>query len=759
MRNLKYVGSSDVLQVDALDKVLGRAKYIADMQIAGMLHAKVLRSPLPHARIKSIDTSPALAVKGVIAAITSADFVNNGSWGWPIQDAYIVAHNKVRYVGDPIAVVAAETPQAAMEGIKAIILELEPLPVISDPRDALLPNSPLIPDESPTGKGNLCNQHIVRNGDVESLFSKSPTQIEAEIEFQHQEHAYIETEGSLAIPAPDGSLTIFANDQSPFINRGNIAQVLGLDPSQVRVIQPPVGGSFGGKDDINYQNSAQVAKLAMITNRPVRLILTREESMAASYKREAMRVKLKIGASSNGDLKVVKANLLADSGAYSSMTPLSSWRATMHAGGAYRYQAAQVDTDSVYTNNGYCGAFRGFGNNQSTGAVEVIIDELAEKFNMDPIDFRLQNVLKAGDQAFTGNTLKHEPNVSRCLDWVRQKSNWDQTRAKYAAQPDEATVRRGLGVACYFHGSGLGGEGTDYAISLLKIEEDDSITLQSGLTDYGQGSRTVFTIIAAETMCVEPTRIQMLRPDTHTAEDCGPTVASRASIVGGNATRVAAEKISQMLNLAAASYFDCDPTQIHRVGERFIGPQEEPVSFETITSHARSMGFQLSARGYWQIPKIEWDFDKGTGIPYFTYSYGAQVADVEVNRANGKVKVHKIWAVHDGGRIIYPKGAKGQLLGGIAQGIGYALTEGFTYKNSVPQKLNFDRYTIPTSMDMPEVEIAFLESELPEGPYGAKNIAEPTMISTPPAIANAVYQACGFRTRLFPIPANLLIRR
>jgi len=756
MKKLTYVGNSDVKQVDALEKVLGRAKYIADMQIAGMLHAKVLRSPLPHARIKGLDVSPALEIVGVKAVITCADFVNNGSWGWPIQDAYILAYHKVRYVGDPIAVVAAETLQAAEAAVKAIRFELEPLPVVSDPREALSANAPLIPEESPTGKGNLCNQHIVRNGDVDAVFSQSDLIIEGEIEFQHQEHAYIETEGSLAIPEPDGSLTIFANDQSPFINRGNIAQVLGLQPEMVRVIQPPVGGSFGGKDDINYQNSSQVAKLALITGQPVKLVLTREESMVASYKREAMRVNLKISAKKDGRLQAVKAHLLADSGAYSSMTPLSSWRATMHAGGAYRYETAHVDTDSVYTNNGYCGAFRGFGNNQATGAIEVLIDELAEKFNMDPIDFRLRNVLRAGDRAFTGNSLKHEPNVARCLEWVREKSNWDQKRAEYAAQPDKAEIRRGLGVACYFHGSGLGGEGLDYAISLLKIEEDDSITLQSGLTDYGQGSRTVFSIIAAETMDCDINRIQMLRPDTHTAEDCGPTVASRASIVGGNATRVAAEKIRQMLNLAASSYFDCDPAQIHRVGEDFVGPQEELASFTTITKHARQMGFQLSARGYWQIPHIEWDFDKGTGVPYFTYSYGAQVADIEVNRLTGKVKVIKIWAIHDGGQIIYPKGAKGQMLGGIAQGLGYALTEGFSYENCIPQKLNFDRYTIPTSIDMPEVEIAFLDAELPEGPYGAKNIAEPTMISTPPAIANAVYQACGVRTRQFPIPVELL---
>ncbi|MBI4928056.1 MAG: molybdopterin-dependent oxidoreductase, partial [Anaerolineae bacterium] len=388
-----YIGNPNAPAADGLEKALGTARYIGDMKFPGMLYAKVLRSPLPHALISKLDVAPALDVPGVKAVITSEDYVNHGLFGWPVEDAFILAWQKVRYVGDAIAVVAAESEAAAQAGVQAIVLELEPLPVVSDPRLAQDETvSPLIPDNADK-HSNLCVKHIVRNGDPEPILDASPIQLDQTYTFQHQEHAYIETEAALAVPELDGGITIYANDQSPFVNRNNAAKVLGLPVDRVRVIQPPVGGSFGGKDDIGYQCSAQVAKLALLTGRPVRLVLDRRESMAASYKREAMQIRLRLGATAEGDLTAAQAYLLADSGGYASMTPLSAWRATMHAAGSYRYTAAAVDTDVVYTNNGYSGAFRGFGAPQACGAIEMAMDELAHRLGRDPIDFRLQNLL------------------------------------------------------------------------------------------------------------------------------------------------------------------------------------------------------------------------------------------------------------------------------------------------------------------------------------------------------------------------------
>ncbi len=754
-KSLDYVGKNAMTAVDAVEKVLGKSHYVGDLSFPGMLHAKLLLSPIPHGKIIVLDASPALEIPGVVAVITSADFKENGRFGWPVRDAYILAYQKVRYVGDPVAVVAAESLEAAQEGVKAIRIEYQELPLVSDPAAALDGSAPLVPLEAPLDQGNLCERLLVRNGDPDQILDRAQSKISRSYTFAHQEHACIETEGVLAFPEPDGSVTIFANNQSPHINRDNAADLLELDPDSVRIIQPPVGGSFGGKDDHVYQFTAQAGKLALLTGKPVRLLLDREESFLVSYKREGGVIDLEIGLDEKGDILAGKGKFLVDSGAYSSMTPLAAWRASMHLLGAYRYQAASVDTDVVYTNNGYSGAFRGFGNTQAAAASEMIIDEIADLAGEDPIKYRLKNCLSQGDQAFTGNTIVHEVGLTRAIEWVRDQSGWDAKRISFREGQHNGHLK-GIGVACYFHGSGLGGEGTDYARTTLTIERDHSITLQSGLTDYGQGSRTIFTLVTAEVLGVKPERIHMLRPDTQTALESGPTVASRASMVGGNATRVAAEKIHATLVTAASDLLGCKSEQIHRQGELFIGPLEEPISFSEVVDHAFELGLQLYARGYWQIPQIHWDFETGTGIPYYTYSYGAQVAEVSVDPEHGTVVVDKIWAAHDGGKIIFPQGARGQLLGGIAQGLGYALTEGFNFVDGYPQKLRFSKYTIPTSLDMPECETTFIETRLPEGPFGAKNLAEPVMIATAPAIANGIFHATGIRCYELPIQVDWL---
>jgi CO/xanthine dehydrogenase Mo-binding subunit len=351
--------------------------------------------------------------------------------------------------------------------------------------------------------------------------------------------------------------------------------------------------------------------------------------MADSYKREAMEIHLHLGADSNGCLRAAHADVLTDSGAYASMTPLSSWRASMHAAGCYRYEAATTETNVVYTNNGYSGAFRGFGNPQACAAVEMAIDELASKLGRDPIELRLQNVLHKGDRAFTGNIIEHDVHVGHCLEWVRKASDWDRKRAQFAAQPEEQEVRRGLGVACYFHGSGLGGEGLDYANASIRIESDYSLTLQHGMTDYGQGSRTIFTLLAAEVIGITPDRIHMLRPDTQTAIESGPTVASRTTLVGGNAVKVTAQKLAQTLLLAAADLLGCSPEEVRCQAGRYISQNENDVVFEQVVDRAREMGLPLSAQGYWQLPEIHWNFETGAGVPYYMYCYGAQVAEVE----------------------------------------------------------------------------------------------------------------------------------
>lgn len=765
MPEFQYIGKP-AKRVDALDKVLGTTKYAGDYRLPGMLYARCLRSELPHARIIRLDVRPALRVPGVRAAITGEDFVNYGKFGYPVEDMYMLAHERVRYVGDAIAAVAAEDEEALAAGLAAIICELEPLPGVFDPEEALKPDATLVgeqPWDSPSEpRGNLLVKHIVRKGDPDPILARSEIVLDEHYSTAHQEHAYIETEAAVAVPWPDSTgVTVYSPSQSPFNDRNNLCKVLGLGVENVRVIQPPVGGAFGGKDDQIYQTTGQVAKLALLTSRPVRMSFTREESMIFSYKRNPMRVHIRLGADHTGKLHASKVDLVVDSGAYSAITPFVAWRGNIHAMGAYRYDACHVDTHVAYTNNGYTGAFRGFGNTETTACIEQAVDELADRLGIDPFDLRLMNCLRPGDETAHGQRLDDDVALVDCLENVRRASDWDRRRREYAAEnralADQGGVipslRKGIGVACFFHGLSLGAEGDDFAVSTIQVNDDNSLTFTSGLTDYGTGSRTVFTLIVAEVLGLDPGRIHMHRPDTDTAIASGPTVASRATVLGGNAVRATAERLNSVLVNAAASLFGCSPVQVLRDGELFIGPQEEPVRFEDVVKHARRMGLMLSAHGRWDAPKIHWSFEAGEGKPYFAYHYGAQVAEVTVDVGTGKVHVTNIWASHNTGTVVFPQGILGQLYGGITQGIGYALLERVDFDQGYIQATNFDEYLIPTALDVPEIQGYFVQKPFKSGPFGAKNIGEPAMVPTAPAILNAIFHATGRRVR--DLPANL----
>lgn len=741
-------------RVDALSKVLGTAKYVGDYKLPGMLYAHALRSEVPHARIVKLDVSPALAVPGVKAVITSDDFVDNGLYGYPKKDKYMLAYQKVRHVGEAIAVVAAETPQAALAGVQAIECVVEGLTAVTDAAHALDPDAAQVgPDRDDDKHPNLLDTFIVRKGEIEPQFENSDVVIDNHYRVSPQEHAYIETEGALAVPAPGGDIVVYSNSQTSFITRNNLVSVLGMSEDQVRVIQPVVGGAFGGKDDLCHEIAAQVAALALKTEKPVRMTLSRDESMIASYKRGSMEMHIQLAADSDGTLHTCKVESRQDSGSYASVSPFIGWRASIHAMGPYRYNACQIDVTEVYTNNGYAGAFRGFGNTESSAGIEQAIDEMAEAVGMDPIDFRLKNCLQLGDELVYGQMLTDSVGLTECLNEVRQTSGWDQKRKTYANHNAQSKIKKGIGVAAVFHGVSLGAEGEDFAAGTIEINHDYTINLTSGLTDFGQGSRTVFTLIAAEELGVRPERIRMLRPDTDTSLYSGPTVASRSTVLGGNATRTTAQNLAHMLDLAAANLLKCDVEQLLRVEEAYVGPSEEPVTWENVVDHARLMGMILSTHGKWVAPEIAWNEHSGRGMPYFAYHFGAQVVEVTVDTGTGKTDVVGVWAAHDVGKVIFPQGAYGQVYGGIAQGLGYALMERVDYDLGYIQNTNFDEYLIPTALDMPDIEASLIEKHLKVGPYGAKNVAEPAMVPAAPATLNAIYHATGRRVR--DLPANL----
>ena len=771
MSTLKRVGKP-TRRVDALEKVLGTARFTHDLKLPGMLVAKVLRSPAPHAEIVKLDVTPALDVPGVVAAITSEDYVDHSNWGFPVKDDYMLAYERVRYVGDPIAAVAAESEEAAQAGLDAIVLELKELPAVFDMHAALEEGAPVLHPElsgaaeenteaaedpqyiEVQAKGNLSETLIVRQGDPVAALEGCEIVVDEHYSVSHQEHAYLETEAALAVPTPDGGVTVYLGDQSPFITLGNLTSTLGLPADKVRVVQSRyIGGSFGGKSDNMYECAGQVAKLALKSGRPVKIVLSREESMIASYKRDAMMMHYRLGADSDGTIRAAKIDCWSDSGAYASMTPFTGWRASIHAMGPYRYDDCHVDLHDVYTNNGYSGAFRGFGSTEVQAVSEQAVDELAEKCGIDPLEFRLKNCIRLGDTLPYGQTLEESVGLDACLERVRELSDWDDKWAEYAKQPADAEIRRGIGVGCFFHGCSLGAEGADDATHIIRLAADNTFEIISGLTDYGQGSRTVFCLIAAETMGLPVERFTWAQNDTDVSKDCGPTVASRSTILGGNATRVAAGRLIDQIRQTACMMLHCNADELAQEEEIFRAPDGRQVILDEVIRYARSLNIPMSATAQWEMPHIHWSFNDGRGTPYVAYHFGAQVADVEVDTRTGKTKVHHIWAVHDVGKVVFPEGAIGQIIGGIAQGLGYGLLERVDFQNGQLMNPNFDTYLIPTAADMPPVTVEFVENELSFGPYGAKNVAEPSMVPTTPAIFNAIYQATGERVR--HAPANL----
>jgi len=421
-KKFDIVGKS-IVRSGALDQVLGRAKYTGDYFYDRMLYVKILRSPHPHALIKGIETGEALASPGVVSILTAKDIPGINDWGFTFPDQPLLAHDKVRFVGDGVAIVAAETAEQASEALKLIKVDYTPLPAVFDPKEALKPNAPKVHE-----KGNIMYECRVRKGDVVKGFEKCDTIVENEYSTPRQEHGYLEPEAALGLPEPDGSVTVIVGTQSPFLVQMNVAKILGVPLDQVRVIQAATGGGFGGKDDVPPELSSRVALVAKKTLRPAMLIHTREESISCHNKRYPYKIKHKIGASKDGMLQAAEVQLTSDTGAYASHGPYVLWRSAVHATGPYVVPNVKVDAVSVYTNNLYSGSYRGFGNVQAEFAAEAQIDELAEKLGMDPVDFRLKNVLRDGTYTATNQFLDHSVGMEECLTESAKLSRWKEKR-------------------------------------------------------------------------------------------------------------------------------------------------------------------------------------------------------------------------------------------------------------------------------------------------------------------------------------------
>ena len=740
-------------RVDAYEKVTGKLKYGADLRFEGMLHARCVYSRFPHARILAIRKEKALAVPGVRCVLTAADLPGEKTMGEVIQDQYVLAEDRVRYLGDVVAVVVAETPEAAAAGVKAVEVDYEELPAVFSPEEALRPGAPVLHEQYPD---NVCARHRVRKGDVEAGFREADVVIERTYRTQFVEHAYIETEAVVAIPDPAGrGVTVVGSIQNPYAVRRTLVRCLKLPMSRVRVVQEAIGGTFGGKLEIMEAMSVRVALAALVTGRPVRLVNTREESLVESHKRHPYLMRYKAGFKKDGTITALQADIIAEAGCYACMSPFVTWRSVVQGAGPYRIPNVRIDIKAVYTNNTYTGSMRGFGAPQVAFGVESLMNEAAEVLGIDPLDLRLKNCLRDGDTTATGHKLdRHRVSVAEALEKVAVASDYRRKRQEYA-QPQRGEKKRGVGIACDIRGVSLGAEGADWGSGIVTVEEDGTVTVTTGLTEHGQGLRTAFCQIAAEELGVPLERVRYLDTDTSRAPDSGPTVASRGTIMGGNAVKDAARRISAVMRDVAAEELGVAPEDI-LAADGFLWARSDPtrrLAFDHVVRVCRSRGLVLSAVGTYKAPPVSWHEEEGRGEAYFTYVYAAHVAEVEVDTVTGEVRVLGIWAAHDVGRAINPGEVAGQIVGGSAMALGFALMEEVELQEGRTRNRNLDEYLIPTSLDVPEVYPIILENPDPDGPFGAKSIGECSAEVTGPAITEAIWQATGRRVR--ELPADL----
>lgn len=736
-------------RVDAWGKVTGRAKFAEDISAPHQLFGRALHSKHAHARIVRIDTTRAEALPGVAAVLTAKDVPGSNVFGVVTQNQRILADDRVRYLGDGVALIAAASRAIAEEAAALIEVEYEPLPVVSDAEEAMSADAPRIHGES-----NVFVHHDVKSGDLAQGFAEADFVIERRFRTQMIEHAYLEPEAVLAEPDEQGGVRVTGSIQNLFSSRRSVAAALKLDLAQVQMVQSTLGGSFGGKDEVMTSLACRAALLAMRTGRPVKMVNTREQSMLESYKRHPYILDYTWGARRDGSITAMKIRCIADGGAYASMSPFVTWRSVVQATGPYHCKNVETDVYAAYTNNNYTGAMRGFGAPQVNFAIESMMDELGERVGKDPIEIRLQNGFERGSVTATGQRLDHEVSLKEVVLKAAAASGFAEKWRAYKDAPP-APKKRGIGIACSYRGVSLGAEGTDAVGSIVSVQTDGSVIVSSGITDMGQGAQTQMAQITAEVLGIAMDRIRFLNTNTSRVPDSGPTVASRGTIMGGGAAMKAAEIVRATLLDAAAQMTSRPASELSlRRGHLIVAESGEQLcTFSALAAECFRQGRPMYGLGWNKSPRTTWHEHNGQGDAYFTFVYGANVAEVEVDTETGKVDVIDFVAVHEVGQAISRSGVEAQIYGGVAMGLGYGLLEDFEIEEGVPKQLNFDEYLVPTAMDVPGVRAILVENPDPAGPFGAKSIGEPANEIAAPAILNAIANATGRRIR--ELPASL----
>lgn len=702
-------------RLDAREKVTGTLKYNNDLEFPNMLFGKAVRSPYPHALIKDIDVGKAEKLKGVVKVLTYKDIPGLNGYGILIQDQPVLAEDKVRFIGEPVALVLAESQALALEGAKQVDVKYEVLPVVDDVWAAIYDLPAKVHQE-----GNILLHTHIKNGNPEEVWSRAAAVVENVYKTSRQLHGYLETEAGVGL-VENGNITVYCGSHYPHRDLIQIARVLDLPVEKIRVNSRAVGGGFGGKDEVTLQ--IQLALAAWKTGCPVKIVHTREESILTSLKRHPMIVKMKTAVDGQGMLLANKVEIYADTGAYASLGGPVINLAVEHACGAYRVPNAEIDGYCVYTNNGVSGAMRGFGVNQVTLAMETQMDLLAQKVGLDRLKIRKRNALQTGDITPLGNKAIGAMGTLAALEVAENCPEWQEAET-WKQQSLHLRKKRGVGVAASIQGVGLGKGLPDDAKAEIEYLADGKFRVAVGTPEVGQGNITALSQIAAEALGCDIHKIILINGDTGLAPDSGSSTASRSIYAAGNAIIDAAKKMKELL-------------------KENVKPQDYPIM----------------AKGYFHFPVAEKGIEGAFGLPHCIFSSMVHLAMVEVDTLTGTVEVKKIVAVPDAGRVINLQGLESQCEGGALMGLGYALLENVIMQDGRMLTPNLSTYLMPSALDVPEMRTIPSESvPEPTGPFGAKGIGEAVCVPVTAAITNAIFDAIGRPVTQIPATPERIYR-
>jgi CO/xanthine dehydrogenase Mo-binding subunit len=739
-----------VPRLDATDKVTGRALYLDDLHVPGVMHGRTVRSTIARGRVKRVMLDPDFDWNGVVVC-DHHDIPGENIVALIQDDQQLLVSEFVNHAEEPVLLLAHEDPERVEAALRAVRVEYEPLPAVLTLDESL--DSGIVVH----GTDNVLKRILIENGDLDAAFEQADLVLEAEYRTGHQEQLYIENNAMVAERTPEGGIWVRGSLQCPYYVHKALMRAMGLPAEQVRVTQTVTGGGFGGKEDYPSIIAAHAAVLAWKAGRPVKIAYDRLEDIAATTKRHPSRTRIRAGVKNDGTLVALDADVVMDGGAYVTLSPVVLSRGAIHAGGPYRWPAARITARAVATNTPPNGAFRGFGAPQTLFAVECHLNRIAAALGMDPAELRRKNAVREGDVTPTGQVLHESVGAHAVLERTLKRANWKAERARIERENAKAEaaeragrapaggrrLRRGLGLSLVQHGAGFTGSGEVKLASraVLDLTADGWPCVKVGNTEIGQGAITTFSQMVAQVLGIPAHRVVVHQPDTAHVPDSGPTVASRTLMVVGGLLERCARGMKEKLELYAEHAIEGEQ-DFRRIAKRWL----------------RERGPLVVERQYEKPPAIEWDDDTYRGDAYGCFAWASLAAEVEVDLDTGETRVVKVTTAQDIGKAVHPVLASGQIEGGTLQGLGWALTEEVRWKDGRVWNAQLTNYIVPTSADAPPMDVEIVEIPYSRGPFGAKGVGELPMDVPAPAVIEAIAHATGCRLDEIPATPERVLR-